>query len=229
MPFLVSSTEPPEVRALGVLSTTPEAHGADVAWEVGRGGGLAGVQRKTLADLVASLLDGRLAREVAALRFLSVAVLLVEGRLRFGPGGRLLTASVPLDRDQLRSLLWSVQQRGIWVVHTDDVADSLRAIRGLAAWVSKPRHTSLDARARAPVVGAGAGVRDWGVQVLQCFPSVGPVVAGGVWDHFGGLPLRWSCTREELAAVRGVGGVRSRTLWVELEPEAGASSRPGAA
>jgi DNA excision repair protein ERCC-4 len=195
------------VRALGVLSTTPETHGADVAWEVE--GGLVGVQRKTLDDLDASLRDGRLAREVTALRFLSIAVLLLEGRLRYGPSGRLLSARSMLDRAQLRGLLWSAQQRGIWVVHTDDVADSVRTIRGLAAWVEKVRHASLDVRARAP---AGSTHRDWGVRLLQCFPAVGPLLAGAVWDHFGGVPLQWSCTPEELAAVRGIGGVRSRAL-----------------
>ena len=213
--FLVSPNEPPEVRALGVLSTTPEAHGADVAWS-GPDGRLVGVQRKEIVDLVRSLHDGRLGREVAALRALAVAVLVVEARLRFGPTGQLLTARVGLDREQLRRLLWSVQQRGVWVVHTDDLDDTVRAIRGLAAWVAKRRHAALDVRPAAARDPTGTG-RTWGVQLLQSFPSVGPVVAEAVWDHFDGVPLRWSCTAEDLAAVPGVGGVRSRRLWTSLE------------
>jgi ERCC4-type nuclease len=103
----------------------------------------------------------------------------------------------------------------VWVVHTDDPADSARAVRGLAAWAAKARHTSLDVRARAsPEVAS----RPWGLQVLQCFPLVGPVVAGEVWDAFGGVPLRWTCTADELAAVRGIGPVRSRRLLTALEP-----------
>lgn len=85
----------------------------------------------------------------------------------------------------------------------------MRAIRHFAGWVAKKRHVSLDVPPRA---GAGTASRAWGVQLLQSFPLVGPVVAGALWDHFDGLPLRWTCTAEELSAVRGIGPVRAGRL-----------------
>ena len=186
MDYLVSPTEPLPVRALGHASPVPERDGADVLFA--GPAGLVGVQRKTAADLAASLLDGRLARSLGLMRLLDVRVLLVEERLRFGPSGRLLTAHIPLDREQLRGLLWSAQQRGLWLVHTDDAEDSARAIRNLAQWVAKKRHTSLDVAARHH---DATGSRAWGVQLLQSFPLVAPVVAANLWDHFEGVgPVR---------------------------------------
>jgi ERCC4-type nuclease len=213
--LLVAPTEPLPLRRLGALSTEPERHGCDVLWRDGVAG-LVGIQRKTLTDLWASLRDGRLARELLAMSAsLTVAVLLLEGRQRWGPGGRLSTAAVPFDRDQLRGLLLSVQQRGVWVVPTDDLDDSARAIVHLRSWVAKRRHTSLDLR---PSGRSGPPARGWGVQLLQAFPHVGPGVAGAVWDHFGGVPLAWTVDARELSEVALVGPVRAASMLASLPP-----------
>jgi ERCC4-type nuclease len=214
-PFLVAPTEPPSLRRLGPTSAVPERHGADVVWPIAAaaGGGLAGVQRKELTDLWASLRDGRLARGVAAMSELALKVLLVEGRVRWSASGRLASARAPLTRDQLRGIALSAQRRGIWVLHSDDVEDSRATIVHLRSWHDKPRHPALDVR---PGPAAAAGTRAWGVHLLQSFPLVGPITAGNVWDHFGRVPLAWTCQAEELAAVKGVGPVRADALWRAL-------------
>jgi ERCC4-type nuclease len=215
MTFLVSPTEPDAVRGLGQRSSLPERHGCDVLWTDPRNG-LVGVQRKTLADLWTSLRDGRLARELLAMRStLEVAVLLIEGRLRWSATGRLATAEVPLDRAQLRGLLLSVQRQGLWVVHTDDVLDTCSAVRGLRAWLGKPHHVSLDVR---PSARASPGTRGWGLHLLQSFPRIGPVCAASLWDHFGGVPLAWTCDERALAGAPGVGPARASDLWRSLPP-----------
>jgi ERCC4-type nuclease len=210
--FEVSPSEPLAVRSLGVVSSLPERVGSDVVW-VGSAG-LVGVQRKTLDDLVVGLRSGRLGQEAARMRGLGVAVLLVEGRLRWSGSGRLTTSRSGLSREVLRGVCWSAQQRGIWVVFTDDVADTVATVRHLRQWLERRHHTSMHAgplRKRAGPAPSPPG-RDWGVQVLRSFPLVGPVVAGSVWDHFGRLPLRWECDEAELAAVPGVGPKRATAL-----------------
>ena len=216
-PFLVAPTEPAALRRLGEPSPRPERHGCDVLWR-DAAAGLAGVQRKTLTDLWSSLRDGRLARELLAMRSaLAVCVLVLEGRLRWNARGRLSTAAVPLDRDQLRGLVLSAQQRGVWVLSTDDVDDTARAVAHLRAWLAKRHHTSLDLR---PASRDGPPSRGWGVGLLQSFPLVGPVVAGSVWDHFGGVPLAWTCDERALARVPMVGPVRAASMWRSLPPVA---------
>ena len=213
--FLVSPTEPAAVRALGVVSGVQERHGCDVVWTAG-GGGVCGVQRKTLTDLWVSLRDGRLSREVSSMDGLSLGVLALEGRLRWTAGGTLATGRAPLTRDQLRGLVLSVQRRGVHVVHTDDVDDTVVAIRHVRRWHDKARHRALDLRPAAP---SPPATRAWGVHVLQSFPLVGPVVAGAIVDHFDGVPLTWTCEPSELAAVPGVGAKRAAALWTALPPQ----------
>lgn len=204
--FLISPTEPRPVQELGVSSPVPELHGSDVCWTGPNG--LVGVQRTELGDLVVAVRDGRLAEQVARMRLLDVRVLVVEGTPRWGPTGRLLDARPSITRDAFRGVLSSAQQRGEWVVSTSSVHDTVAAIAHLRRWLAKRRHTSLDRRPTAPA----AGGRDRGVHLLQSFPLVGPVVAGSLWDHFGGVPLPWTCDAAELAAVRGVGPARAAHL-----------------
>lgn len=210
--FHVSLTEPAEVRALGVTSSLPEVHGSDIAWD--GPSGLVGVQRKTLRDLTASLRDGRLAEAAARMSLLDVRVLLVEGRPRWSAStGRLLDVPVAITRDALRGVLWSAQQRGIWVCTTASLTETVDMLVHLRRWLAKRRHTSFDAR---PASSAAVGSRAWGAHLLQSFPTVGPVLAGHVVDHFGRPPLQWSCTRDELAAVRGIGPGRASLLLSAL-------------
>lgn len=205
---LVSPSEPEVVQALGVVSPEPEVHGVDVLWTGARG--RVGVQRKAVDDLVASVRDGRLRREIALMRWLSARVLLVEGRLRWSPSGLLTTVGARSSKEELRGLLLSVQLRGVWVVHTDDVDDSVRALIHLRRWTLKRAHRSLEVdRARGD-----PATREWGVRLLQSFPGVGPGVSGAIWDHFGGLPLAWTCTASELSSVRGVGPQRANSMSV---------------
>lgn len=214
--FLIAPTEPVELRRLGSTSSHPERHGCDVLWTTTTGA-LAGVQRKTLADLWVSLRDGRLAREVAKMHGLGLAVLVLEGRLRWSDDARLTTARAPMTRDHLRGLSLSLQRRGISVLHTDDVVDTAAAVAHVQRWHDKARHPSLDLRPPPP---DGPGTRPWGVHLLQSFPGIGPTVAAAIHDHVGGVPLAWTCPPTALAAVRGVGPKRAATLWEALRPVA---------
>jgi ERCC4-type nuclease len=209
--ILVSPSEPDVVRSLGTCSAVPELHGVDLCWT--GPGGLVGVQRKQLGDLVRSVRDGRLAEQVARMHLLDVRVLVVEGVARWSASGHLLTAHPSISRDALRGVLWSAQQRGLWVLRTEDVHDTVAAVAHLRRWIAKRRHVSTERRPASP---DDPGSRAWGVHLLQSFPLVGPVVAGSIWDHFGAVPLRWSCSPDDLAGVRGVGPARAAQLTASL-------------
>ena len=59
--MLVSPTERPPISELGESSSRPEKYGVDVMFLAN--GAVVGVQRKAIADLVASARDGRLGKE----------------------------------------------------------------------------------------------------------------------------------------------------------------------
>lgn len=205
-----SPTEPAALRALGTTSSLPERYGADFFWSAQRQ--LWGVQRKEISDLIASKHDGRLEVELGQMTRLDVAVLIVEGRLRWTDDGDLLDGWNNLSRRQLRGMLWTVRQRGLWVEYTDGHADTADTLRWLVDWSRKPRHSGL--RGRPAPAGSWGQVtnRDWGVHLLTSFQGIGFATAEAMWDHFDGVPIRWEVGEKELMDVPGVGKGRAKKL-----------------
>ena len=194
------------MKILGKSSSLPERWGADVTFAAN--GGLVGCQRKEIADLIASVHDGRLAKELAQMQRLGRAILIVEGRLKWTSDGHLLGRDFgsPWTRSTHRNLLRSVQSQGVWVESTDDVADTVVAILELAEWCRKPKHQSL-IRRPGPVSPWGKATNaDWSKHLLQSFEGVGPELAKNIFEHFGNrLPLDWRVSEAELREVLGVG------------------------
>ena len=213
--MLVSPTEPRQIRGLGATSSLPERYGADVVFDAPPLGRV-GVQRKTVPDLFASMSDGRLARSVAAMEALDIAVLVIEGDLRWTPEGFAEPAEgsdrpiTSWRRDAYRSLLWSIRARGIWVETVPDPDATVATVLSLQRWASKSGHEALDRRPKPRDVDAGA------LHLLQGLAGIGPRLAARILEHFHGLPLAWTVTEDELASVRGLGPVRARRLSAAL-------------
>jgi DNA excision repair protein ERCC-4 len=204
------------------VSGLPEQYGVDMLWRTR--GTWWGCQRKTVSDFVASLLDGRITREVAQMRTrVSMPTLLIEGRVAFtleGERGMTLIGNgfgQTVTRKQWRGLMWSLASAGIAVDYTANISETAAYVADMMEWTTKARHTSLTARPKMVDSAWGTpGSRDWGVYLLQGFEGVGPGVAEAMWDHFGRVPLSWDCDGEELLAVPGLGKERVRRLTEAL-------------
>jgi Fanconi anemia group M protein len=210
--ILVSPSEPQEFLSLipdAVSSPVPERYGADFL--ISARGLTAGVQRKTLNDLISSLEDGRLAHEVRRLARLDVSVLAFENPYGFDNWSPLAMRYTP---QQVLRLLFSIQAEGVWVFRTPSVAGTADLIRELAAWLAKGEHLSMRTRPKdVDRDGWGRATdRDWAVFLLQGFPGVGPVLAEAIYDRFGRVPLAWTCTEKELREIQGIGPKRAREL-----------------
>jgi len=70
--MLVAPTEPMTLKALGTVSLVPEDYGSDFLW-ASPVFGLVGVQRKEASDFVASVMDGRLDKELAQMKQLGLS------------------------------------------------------------------------------------------------------------------------------------------------------------
>lgn len=217
----ISPTEPLLIRRLGATSSYPERLGADVFWVANSR--WYGVQRKEISDFVASVHDGRLAKEVAQMSRLHVRALILEGRWAWtvdgqwaGGGSRGRHGQTrQWDRFRQYQQEFSLLSAGVWVLHADTMAETADLIRDLERWSRKTSHSTATGRP-GPSTTAMWGTpdsRDWWVWVAMGWPGVGPELAQRMVDHFGGrLPLRWEVDEAQMTKVPGIGPKRARQL-----------------
>lgn len=202
--MLVSPTEPAALRAIGTVSMYPERYGCDLLF-IARGRHF-GVQRKEFRDLLASMRDGRIGQQVAMMDGLEQAMVVIEGwgGVTWTDDGMLLDGHVKVTKAQLRGLLWSVRDRGVWVDYTDGLADTIRLVQAFEQWCKKPAHKSLGVRPGPVGAWGKAGNREWQMHLLQGLPGVGVELAGRILDEVG-MPLEWRVGEDELLKVAGLG------------------------
>lgn len=212
MSLSIAPTEPAPLKAIGEVSSLPERFGVDVMWSSPHG--LIGVQRKEWKDLIQSLPDGRLARELDLATRLAVRVLIVEGHIPWTRDGKL--ARYAYTKHQHHNLLLSVQAQGTWVVETDDLAGTIESVRWMQAWTEKDRHDALLHRPKPSGVWGKASPRDVKEWVLQSIPGCGPDRARRIIEHFGSCPISWTCDERQLCEVPGIGKVLAKRLHEAL-------------
>jgi len=186
------------------------------------GRGKLAVQRKAFPDdLLASLDDGRLARELPLLAQTEYPVLMVEGRPAWTADGHLMQSwNSRWTRLQIRNLLRSVWLHGVAVEWTESLDDTAAAIVELDSWFRKDIHRSLLSRSKSHAKDSWgiAGNREWARFFLQGLPGIGLTLAESLYDHFGGrVPLKWDCDLDELKQVEGIGDKRARMIWEALQ------------
>lgn len=205
MSFLISPTEPRQIQAMGVTSSIPERLGVDILWD-GRLG-LCGVQRKTVSDLIASVRDGRLGKEIEQMERLTFKGFVVEGRPQWTLDGELLGDYGRWSEKQHRGVLMSVQSRGIITLHSDGHLGTIRVVEHMAEWSRKEMsESSMLYRGNGRGDNWGQMTdRSTGVHFLSGIPGIGVELAGRIFDHFGRVPISWSVTPQELMEVKGLG------------------------
>lgn len=220
--ILVSPSEPAAIKAAlrsARVHPLPEKYGADFL--VVAGGQRLAIQRKTVDDFLASLEDGRLAREILLLRRAPLALLVLEGRVEATVEGNIITPyRSRYTREQLRNALRSLQLvHGVALEYTDSEEDTAVAVVEIERWLRKGSHRGLLRRPKTAAQDdwGGRHDREWAIFLLQGFPGIGPALAGEIYDAFGAIPLRWACSFEDLLRVPGIGPKRARVLWDSLE------------
>jgi ERCC4-type nuclease len=201
---LVSPTEPPALRKIGTTSLRPETFGCDLLFAAR--GKWFGIQRKEFKDLIHSMQDGRLGQQVSMMAELEQAMVVVEGwqDARWTTEGMLSDRYAKVTRAQLRGLLWSVRDRGVWVDYTRDLTDTIALCQEWEAWCRKPAHKSLSTRPGPVGKWGRADNREWQEHLLQGLPGVGVELAGRILDEVG-MPLGWRVSEGELLGVQGLG------------------------
>lgn len=210
--MLVSAAEHhPAIRALGRASNHPEDFGCDLLFYL-RGTTSTsrprrfGIQRKELKDFVASVHDGRLQREVHMMVGLEQGLLVIEGLPRWTLDGDLMLGGYAQQwtRQSHMGILWSIQDRGIWISQTNEIEETAMVCQMFEAWAKKEKHRALDQRP-GPANAYGTPTnRDFQRHLIQGLQGFGPELADTILDTVG-MPFGMCVSDEELLKVPGLG------------------------
>jgi len=169
------------------------------------------VERKTVADFAASLIDGRLFRQAAALALAPErAVLVVEGYHR----GWLDTG---VRREALQGALITIGVFfGVAVLHSDASEETAQLLVYLGRQARRAAQGGLPRPGYRP-----KGKRARQLFLLQGLPGVGPERAARLLERFGSVQAVVTASADDLAMVDGIGEkTAAKMRWAVQEPVA---------
>jgi ERCC4-type nuclease len=180
---------------LGEYSPLPEEWGCDFL--IVTKAGFVGVQRKEIADYVASKRQSdRLSREVdqMALSPATTNIVLIEGNtLRFGHDPHLRTFS----RYEYMGDMLKLQARGIHVAHTASLEETCEFLTRLPNWLADDEHRSL---LHVPKPRGMSTVERMLTQLSKCSNGRARTIV----EHYP-TPLAWTFTRDQMLDLPGFG------------------------
>lgn len=199
--MLVSPAEPAQLKVLGKSSSVPEGYGCDflISSPVF---GLVGIQRKELSDLVASLHDSRVKRELIQMKELDWGIWVIEGKPSWTGDGQALWTRTSYTRDRHLGIIFYLTFSGFAVVGTESIQETLHTLSRLESWLMKEDHAPVGQRGGARGEFGKPDITDWQVHFLEGLPGVGYERAKAIVKHFGGLPFTMA---GDLADVPGIG------------------------
>ncbi len=143
-------------------------------------------------------------------------LLLCEGKFRYYPDGRLVVdhkSPMRFTRRQIRGILFDVRfVTNIDVDYTDDLDDTVNYIRWIVDSMNRSKHHALFNRPSAVGAWITPKAKDIHLWVLQAFPGIGPTLADNIIEYFGGIPLKWTCSVDELQRVARLSRERAKYL-----------------
>ena len=204
-----------------ITSALPEEKGADILLYTDVG--LFGWQRKKIPhDFISSVTDGRFARLLPLLTKSCVFYRLInEGEFKYWPNQTVFLGKTR-DGKQIPSRFTKGHVRGIlndidivWNVPvrwTEDIDDTVAYLRSVRDFMSAKKHVGLFTRPKVKGHWYVPSVDEIQLWLLQGFSGVGPSTADKIIRHFGRIPIKWTCTVEELAEVDGVSSKQAHEL-----------------
>lgn len=193
--ILISPTEPPSLRSIGTTSLTPESFGADIL--ILQPHGNAAIQRKTLSDLYASIIDGRIDKQVNQLLAHSPTfepILIIENCQWTSSYQSLEVPNFPYST--FLHYTHSIHRAGILLLSTFSITHTIETVRSLDSYYQKSAHNEFNAL-QSHAITPGS--------ILQYIPGIGPKLAHAIIAHANKVPLAWTIDRDTLLEVPGIG------------------------
>jgi len=221
--MLISPSEPVELRHSLGASNNPlcEEKGADILAPTGKG--LLGIQRKeTPSDFLASLEDGRLARELPLLsKGVDFPILLLEGTFSYDTDDCLRIGGRPsrYSRGGIKNLLRSVfYSQGICVEYSGSLSETPTVVNELIDYLGHD-HISLLTRPKLQGVWGKPSASERMCYFYQGVPGVGVVLAQGLARVFSTPADLVNASLDELKALPQIGKQRAERIYMFLHKE----------
>ena len=176
------------------------------------------VERKTAADFAASLIDGRLFQQAAALALAPErAVLVLEGRDQEW-------RDTGVRREALQGALITIGVFfGVAVLHSDAPEETARLLVYLGRQARRTAQGGLPRPGYRP-----KGRRARQLFLLQGLPGVGPERAARLLERFGSVQAVVTASVDDLATVDGIGEkTAAKMRWAVQEPAVDYVATPG--
>ena len=169
-------------------------------------------RKKFPSDFLASISDGRLAKQCSLIAEKS-GVLLLEGYISLTPDGRIRDGRRTRDWTfaTVSGMLATIQASGVIVLWSPQMTSTPMLIHQIYNWFSKKHHNMLQTRTKPRYDWGSPSEKDKLLYVIQGF-GVGVQTAKALLDHFGGIKPFLQADESELCAVNGVGKTRARTI-----------------
>lgn len=201
------------------ISSLPEKHGCDI-FSLSKAG-VIGFQRKTLPDLNASLIDGRLNYEIeqiTASATLAFSFLIIESTLARTVDGNCVEANIGIDT--VRSIIVKCHARGIGYLPCSNPDDTIRAVENVTRYITSPTYNLTRRPKQLKNEWGQVTSESYALFLLQSFPGIGPKQARAILDHFPLFPIAWTVSAADLAEIPGIGLKTAERLIAALAPVA---------
>lgn len=165
------------------------------------------IQRKTILDLIASLHDGRLVKQIRDARGQEL-ILLIEGKMDSGRDGTIKYEghSYYETWGLVFNTLHELQEYGMMIDFSLSPTQTIRRIRSLQEYHLRDTH-------RLPrFVEPLPDAPDPHLRMLMGIPGIGLELATVLWERFGSIENIAKATPEELIVLQGIGNVRALTI-----------------
>jgi ERCC4-type nuclease len=223
MNVLVSPTDRDMLALLGdmaISSLIPESYGADIGIYTNQG--LFGIQRKRFPeDFISSMNDGRISRETSLLaNGCKFRMLIIEGQPKYYQDGNLVmprTMPGHYTRKRIRGTILNIKYvKGIDVDYTESLQDTADYIKEIVEFFTDTKHLGLYTRPSAPADWLRPSSNETLLWVMQGFEGIGPQLAENIIKYFGEIPIKWTCTLDDLKKVPRLSDKVAEKIYSQL-------------
>ena len=195
------------------VSTRCEVYGVDFLWANEHG--LHGAQRKTVSDLLASVADGRLQRELGQMGPLASRFLILEGSPSWTNGGEIMGYGSRWTVRQWTGMLASLGATAR-LITSSSIQQTTVIVDALYQWTMSTKHTSLVTRPGATGAWGKPSNKEYQIHLVQGLPGVGIELATRIVEKMG-VPWQWKeGVEERLMEIDGIGKKKAKAIMEML-------------